>query len=222
MLLKPAGPGAMLLALAGSVLAAAGAGSARTASAADPAAAGCTCAAAKAAGGWCDEHELGYVAGVEIRSEILFDAVDAHGHDLDLATFTCPECRSAIESDGFCSEHRIGFVGGQAYFSKLTYLLARGELRSPGEIACPVCRRNAESHGFCSSCGVGMAGHVAVRGRPAYDELEREIRILEAAAEAAKRCGHCGAAALGNSTCPYCKISYSGGVAVPAAVPEPK
>lgn len=184
-------------------------------------AADCSCAKAKATGGWCSGHNLGYVAGVEIRSEILFEVIDAHGHDLDLSTFTCPWCKSAIESDGFCEEHRIGFVGEQAYFSKLTYLLALGEPLSADEITCPVCRKNAESHGFCTACGIGMAGHIAFRGRQEYEEVERNIRILEAAAEVAKRCGHCGGAVLGNSTCPYCQISYRDGVQVsPAPPPE--
>ncbi len=80
----------------------------------------CTCNVAMETNGWCQEHQFGYVGSVQVKSKWLFDALDAHGHDVDLSTFKCNSCREAIESDGFCEQDRIGFVGGQAYFSRLT------------------------------------------------------------------------------------------------------
>src|SRR5262245_42365985 len=56
-----------------------------------------TCAQAKLKNQWCDHCGVGYVAGAPIRSKILFEALDAHGHDLVLAAIQCPECKAAIE-----------------------------------------------------------------------------------------------------------------------------
>ena len=71
----------------------------------------CACAAQDNA--WCDVHEIGYLGGIEIHSERLFSVLDAHGHELDLDTFDCAECKAAISADGFCEEHRVGFVDGR-------------------------------------------------------------------------------------------------------------
>ena len=40
----------------------------------------CTCAEARSVNGWCEAHAVGYVAGLEIRSAELFEALDTHGH----------------------------------------------------------------------------------------------------------------------------------------------
>jgi hypothetical protein len=68
---------------------------------------------------------------VAIPSRLLYDTMDAHGHTLDLSTFTCPSCRGAIDADGSCDEHRIGFVRKQAYYSRLTTIwrAARAAIR---------------------------------------------------------------------------------------------
>jgi hypothetical protein len=107
----------------------------------DPSA--CACAAARLANGWCAACGVGHVASVEIRSAILFEALDAHGHEIDAASLRCESCRAAERDDGFCSACRCGFVGGQLYFTRLTWLLARGEQRGPETIECRTCRRNA-------------------------------------------------------------------------------
>src|SRR5262245_31748524 len=83
----------------------------------------CTCQSAKLDNGRCDRHELGYVASIPIRSRMLYETLDAHGHTLDPNAFVCEMCREAIRSDGFCERDRIGFVNTQAYFSRLSYEL---------------------------------------------------------------------------------------------------
>jgi hypothetical protein len=185
-----------------------------------PAPESCTCATAKATHGWCEAHARGYVAAVEIRSRHLYDTLDAHGHTLDLGTFQCASCKQAIASDGFCEEHRIGFVGRQAYFSRLTYELARGEPREPSSISCRACRKNARSLGWCDKHGVGMVGSVAVKDRLAYDHAAKAVGILKEASEAAKRCEHCAMAMVTDTQCPFHRITYKDGKPVPApAVP---
>ena len=103
----------------------------------------CVCAQARIANGWCDTHDVGYVAGLPIRSANLFEALDAHGHDFDPASMECESCQVAIKSDGLCPECQWGFVDGQLFFSKLTYLIALGKAKDIATISCATCRRNA-------------------------------------------------------------------------------
>jgi hypothetical protein len=87
----------------------------------------CTCALERARNGWCEACVVGYVAEQPIRSKTLYDALDAHGHDVDLSSFACADCRAAADADGYCERHERGFVGGRAYLSRLAYHLARGQ-----------------------------------------------------------------------------------------------
>jgi len=178
----------------------------------------CTCATARLDNGWCEAHAVGWVAGVEIHSRLLYDAMDAHGHTLDLTTFTCESCRKAIDTDGFCPLHHIGFVHRQAWFSRLTYELARGEKRDAGAIACPRCRKNAASLGWCDKDHIGMVGSVAIHDRPAYDQAVAAVRILQEAVRTTARCELCALAMVTDTRCPWCKITYKNGkpVAQPA------
>ena len=51
------------------------------------------CEEARRTNGWCAAKNVGYVASVEIRSHALYEALDAHGHDIDPAAVTCATCR---------------------------------------------------------------------------------------------------------------------------------
>ncbi|HET9481416.1 MAG TPA: hypothetical protein VFP98_06660 [Candidatus Polarisedimenticolia bacterium] len=181
--------------------------------------AACTCEAARLDTGWCERHGVGYVASIPIRSRLLYETLDAHGHTLDPDAFTCEICRVAIRTDGFCEKDRIGFVRTQAYFSRLTYELARGERLPPGTIDCPACRKNAESLGWCERCRVGMIGSVHAKDRLAYDKASAAVVILVAANETAARCEECAVAMITDSLCARHRISYREGkpVAAPAA-----
>lgn len=176
----------------------------------------CTCGAAKGMSGWCERHGVGYVADVKIRSWLLYETMDAHGHAIGVATFQCPDCQKALDSDGFCEEHRIGFVGKMAYFSRLTFELARAESTDPTKIVCPVCRKNARGHGWCEAHQTGMVGSFAIRGRERYQHLAKAIEILEIASKASERCEHCALAIVTDSRCPFHKITYRDGHPVPA------
>jgi len=176
--------------------------------AADPS---CTCPSARLTNGWCETHEIGSVGGVLIRSKIIYEVLDAHGHELDLTTFKCPACRKAIEQHGFCSEHRVGFVRGLTYFSRLTYELARARTENPDGIRCAICRKNARNHGWCNRCRIGRAGAFAIRDRPSYDRVAEAIGILEFANREAPRCQGCAIAILTDSSCPIHRIPYRNG-----------
>jgi hypothetical protein len=171
----------------------------------------CSCAKAKIEGGWCDKCKAGYLAGVRIESSDLFEALDAHGHDVDPASIRCPSCRAALDSDGYCEKCHFGFVQKKAYLSRLTYLIAKGEAKKPNQIVCDVCRKNAEHHGWCERCGVGMVSNVSHRDRRLYDQLIKEYERLLAAVEMQKKCVWCSIAMMTDGRCPDCKITYKDG-----------
>lgn len=176
----------------------------------------CTCAEARRINGRCEFHGIGYVAEIPIHSALLHETLDAHGHQVDPDTFECEACRKAIATDGFCEKDRIGFIGGLAYFSRLTYELARGEWMPPGALSCPICRKNAEDGpGWCDQCERGMVGHTAIRDREAYEATAKAVAILRAAIEMTERCEHCAVAMVTDTDCPYHRIFYKDGDPVP-------
>jgi hypothetical protein len=175
----------------------------------------CVCATTRDTNGWCPVHEFGYVGGVKVTSRWLYEFADAHGHELDLSTFTCPSCRNAIATNGFCETHRIGFVDKLAYYSLLTYELGKGEARPVSTISCAACRKNSETHGWCAKSGVGMIGPFALRNRHDYDRAVTALDIFIIANEASLRCNYCAGAILKDAECPACKIRYKDGKALP-------
>jgi hypothetical protein len=137
--------------------------------------------------------------------------MDAHGHAIGVATLECPECQKAFDSEGFCEEHRIGFFEKKAYFSRLTFELARAQIANPAKITCPVCRKNARGHGWCEAHQIGMVGNFAIRGRERYQEVAKALEILEIASTTSARCEHCAMAIVTDGRCPFHKINYKDG-----------
>ena len=173
------------------------------------------CAEARHANGWCEATDTGYVGGLPLRSKMLWETMDAHGHELDLTTFQCTNCKQAIRTGGFCELHRIGFVHDLAYFSRLTYELARGEAIDPAKLDCPVCRRNAATHGWCDEHRVGLAGDIAIRDRAAWERVAAELELLERASATAERCEYCAVAMVTDTRCPFCRVEYRDGRELP-------
>lgn len=171
----------------------------------------CTCAAAKTSNGWCGGCDVGYVAGVQIKSRELFEAIDAHGHQVDPNSYRCEKCRKALATDGFCGACKTGFVRKEAYFSKLTYYLAKGSARNPSEINCSACQKNAEHQGWCGACEVGMVGHFAFADRADYEAAGKAQKVLIRAIELAAKCETCAVAMAVDRSCYRCEISYEDG-----------
>ena len=129
----------------------------------------CTCAAELLRNGWCEACGEGYVAERRIPSRALYDALDAHGHDIDAAGLPCSTCREAVQADGFCAAHQRGFVGGRAYLSRLAYHLARHEPAAvQAELAgldralavlahCELCAAAMVVGGTCPKCRISYA-----------------------------------------------------------------
>ncbi len=175
----------------------------------------CICATSRETNGWCPVHDFGYIGGVKVASRQLYEAADAHGHQVDLSTFICPTCKRAIATGGFCDEHRVGFVNGLAYFSLLTYEMGRAEARPAASIKCATCRRNSESSGWCAKSSVGMIGPFAIRNRHDYDRAAEALRVFKIANDAAARCGYCAVAILTDTQCPIHRTTYKDGKVVP-------
>lgn len=177
-------------------------------------AADCTCEIAKLKGGWCTKCQTGYLAGVRIKSEFLFEVLDAHGHDIDLKAIRCERCRQARKSNGFCDRCRIGWIDNKAYMSRLTYHLTKGEAKVVADMKCPICRRNAARGGWCEKCRLGMVGSVAIKERSDFDHALEAYRRLLDAVQLSKRCEMCAVALMSDGLCTRCKIQYKNGKAV--------
>jgi hypothetical protein len=180
----------------------------------------CTCLTDSVCNGWCAACGVGYVASVQIRSKQLFEALDAHGHEIDPGSFTCTSCRAAIASDGFCESCHRGFVGAMLHYSRLSYFLARGEPRDRTSLTCGDCLRHSlcrslplEKERWCRRCGIGMVGNVAFRDRKDFEAASRELEVLLHAVKESARCEDCAVAMFYGATCHRCRISYAGGVA---------
>ena len=171
----------------------------------------CTCAPAEPLGNWCRKHRVAWVAGVRLTSWELFEALDTHGHEVDIDLLSCSTCKQAHAGDGFCDEHRFGFVDGMAYFSALTYSLAKGEARQPSTISCPVCRKNSQTHGWCPTHEVGMVGTVELRNEDDYRRAAAAYRRLLQARETAERCEVCAAVTIMDGTCRTHNATYKDG-----------
>jgi hypothetical protein len=174
------------------------------------------CEQAKRTNGWCRAENVGYVASLPIRSRQLYEALDAHGHDIDPAAVTCETCRKALKGDGFCAAHRMGFVGGEAFLSPLTYHLARGRAIDPAAITCPICREHTRGIGWCEKHQVGIVGYRAVDDRQDFEALSRAYRILESAIDLSARCENCAAAMVADGYCAIHHVKYANGRAAPA------
>ena len=170
--------------------------------------AACACEQAKLVNGWCSACGIGHVGGMPVPSAPLFDAIDAHGHEIDPASLTCAACRDALREDGFCAACGWGFAGGELHFSRLTWLLARGTPVIPGRLACSICREHARSAGWCGACERGLVGHVAFTSREDHAIAAAERERLLASIAMIDRCETCAAASFTGARCHVCGIDY--------------
>lgn len=179
----------------------------------------CHCATITQSDGWCGKCKFGYLAGIKIESAALFDALDPHGHDIDPASLRCDQCRKAFDSHGYCEPCKIGFVRKQAFFSRLTYGLARGTLKNPGAVTCPTCVKNTTLPGWCEACRVGLVGHRAYEDRKEFEEVVRVRNLLKSAIERGKKCLSCAIAMINDGPCVKCKVTFEGGREVATSKP---
>lgn len=152
---------------------------------------------------------------------MLFDALDPHGHVIDLGTLTCDACREAVRSDGYCDACGMGFVDEQAYFTRLSHGLAQGHAVRLSDIDCGGCRAAArDAPRWCDRCDRGMIGSVSISSRAVFDRTKSEFDVLDAAIQRTAACELCACAMVVHSTCPVCWISYEVGGETPESIPQ--
>ena len=171
----------------------------------------CTCPANKVHNGWCDACEVGYVAAVKIESAPLFHAIDAHGHETRADSLRCKNCRNAFKTDAFCWKCRTGYIDGLAYFSKLTYLLAKGKVKEPASVECNKCKEHIDRPGWCDTCKVGMVGHNAFTDSDVFSQTVKAYNVLLKAIQYLDKCQICAIAMAVDRKCYRCKKSYEDG-----------
>jgi len=181
----------------------------------------CTCPQARLQHGWCDACSVGFVATFPVDAAELYEAIHPHGHDVQPDQMRCATCRAAVPVDGWCAECNSGFVNRQAYFSKLTYLLAKGSVREPAASPCAACRGYSQRSGWCAACAVGWVGNVRFEKRDAYDEAARSLEVFFAACAASPRCVLCAQAMIMDAYCPMCRVTYRDGKPVSPTSPAP-
>ena len=153
--------------------------------------------------------KVGYVASFKIKSELLLEVIDAHGHDYQPQAIKCEGCRRAMKSEGLCDHCGIGFVGDKLYVSRSMYSLAKGKPIHKTTLTCATCHKHAESHGWCDACDAGMVGNVKFSDRKEYEEAASKLPRLLAALKKLKECEMCAVTLFLGSSCPTCKIDYS-------------
>lgn len=167
-----------------------------------------SCEAAKLVNGKCDPHDRRFVAGLTVPNDDLYQLLDAHGHDVDPARFTCEVCRAAYTNDGYCDHCGFGFVGQQLYFSRLTFLLAQGTSTRRDTVECDHCRTHWGTGLWCPECQTGWVGNVAFTDRALYDRAGLAFVHLKRCVEDLDRCEWCAHARFSGMECPTCGTTY--------------
>jgi len=162
------------------------------------------CAEAIPQHGECEECARRWIAGREVPSATLHEALDAHGHEVDVERIICLECAEMVEVDGFCRRCRMGWIGEQLYYSEFSWALHHGTVRSEEPLECRGCRELRGEAGTCGRCGTGWVGVVAFDDRSAHRIAMREFRRLEEAIERSRICDPCGATSFFGVLCPTC------------------
>ena len=174
----------------------------------------CKCDVSKLKGGWCSKCETGYLAGVRIKSEFLFEVLDAHGHDIDPGAIRCASCKEARKSNSFCDQCRRGWIDNRLYMSRLTYHLTKGEPKILFDIKCAICKEGAARGGWCEKCRVGMVGNVAIKDKTDFDHAAGAYRRLLVAVRLSSQCEMCAVALMSDGRCTKCKKTYKNGEVV--------
>jgi len=167
----------------------------------------CKCGIAKVENGWCTDCKVGYVAGVKIKSDGLFESLQ--GHEVDEAKIKCPSCAKAHKAGGFCEACKTGFVDGKAYHTWVAYRLANGAFKRVDDIKCATCRKAAEESGWCESCGVGYVAHHKLMDKVEYEKPMQAKKVLRLAAKS--QCEKCAVAMVSDGKCEQCKVEYANG-----------
>ena len=169
----------------------------------------CTCELAKVYGGWCRRCNVGYIANHRVESAMLFEMIDPHGHDLDIEMLRSKVGPEVVPNDLWCDAAAMGFVGGKAFFTRLTWGLAKGSPAMADRLTCPFCRAHSgDDPAWCEHCRRGMVGNVAFADRALFEQTASEYRNFLAAIDREKTCNLCAYAMVAHTRCPKSKNAY--------------
>ncbi|MFN0137335.1 MAG: hypothetical protein ACKVS9_14625 [Phycisphaerae bacterium] len=174
------------------------------------------CKKAAAADAWCGDCKVGFVAGEEMKSQKLHDAMK--GTEVKEAP-KCADCKGMAEKGGWCSKCNVGLVGGKSYKSKFAFVLARGMRVAVADVKCDACKKNLGGHGWCDACKAGVVGNEVFKDKAQYDEAVKAHEVLETAIKASAKCDGCAVAMVSDGKCEPCKASFKDGKPVAAAKP---
>ncbi len=181
----------------------------------------CVCDQAIRVNGWCDHCRRGFVGGVTVASELFFETIDPHGHEIDITQHPCTECQTLYASDGFCDSCRIGWSRGKAFMTRLTWLLARGRSLDVLSTPCDECREAVGGEPrWCDSCAHGICGRSVYPDHDLFSKAGKEFKVFEKALSECRRCEICACAMMTDGICPDCRRRYQGGVEVPLELPD--
>lgn len=161
------------------------------------------CQVALPINGWCSTCDHGLVAGLIISSQQFHELLDAHGHDVEIATLQCGMCRIVAPEDEFCSRCRNGFVAGQLYFSELTWSLARGVSEASGG-RCSGCQKLVGTVGQCPRCATHWVGTVRFDTEETAAVASGQYRRLQMALGRLEGCEECALAGFFGFSCRIC------------------
>ena len=176
-----------------------------------------SCVEARKTNAWCDACDVGYIAGLAVKSHLLHETMDAHGHRLQVELIPCDGCQRMARRGGYCEENRIGWHRGEAYFSRLTYELARSALVDAADLGCEACVANSAGAGWCNACDRGMLGRFAIRVRADFDAARRDFDRLLKAIDLSGHCDYCAMAAVTDTGCFKCGLTFKDGDVVALA-----
>jgi hypothetical protein len=173
----------------------------------------CWCPQAVACDGWCRKCGAGYFSGVRIESRALYDALDAHGHEVFADRTKCDVCRGLIRTGGFCEACQMGFIHGVGYFGRLGYHTAAGQRVDPALLS-QLLRWGGSPlspDGWCPARAVGLVGTRVFVDWAHFHRARQYLAILRSATIRANRCEDCAMAMVADARCPFCAIEYSEG-----------
>jgi hypothetical protein len=97
------------------------------------------------------------------------------------------------------------------YFTRIAYLLGKGERVRPEALTCPVCREDAREVGWCEKCNIGMIGFTAFKDKSMFHAAREAYQILVEAVEVLKTCDICAVAMFFDNHCPIHRATFRNG-----------
>ena len=177
----------------------------------------CWCDSARVQNGWCDPCEVGYIGGISIPYADVVEALDTHGHPVDVPSLECAGCRDAAARDGICKDCGWGVVDAHIYASKLTYYLALARHQETARDEafattdpddsrdeCAQCESFLPSDPphWCDSCSRGTIATFVFREHVTYEAAVAELELLRRTLRQAPACQACAVAAYFGTSCP--------------------